>query len=539
MKVLSLLWTLCVLSPLVTASNDTQIQLNQVGAVYDDVLDHFQPDVQSRVFPWPDSAWINHNSMFAQVRQPPRPLLTNNSLANHTSTCFSDLVKIVMQLKKGHDIPQWLVSMLDATGKPPAGVLRGAMTWPGKLILISVLCMINEPTALPGYFRECQEIRASASEGLGHALRGQYCSMQWFVNVNASYEVPISHGMCVPDSCSNDLFEHINALKDLLKWMPQLRPLLEHLELRNVYCHPQPDDPSRKLDGPAIACLTVIGIFVLLALLGTSMHYFYNKMALVREYKTLIDDTSPSSSAELGDGDTINSGGVEVHVEDEHVLIRNNLSRAAQAPIVIEAAKSFSLMDNLSRLLDVNPARREISCVHGIRFLSMSWIILGHTYVFPILQIENLLDAFKDIDTLPFYTVMNGSFSVDSFFVLSGFLLSYLFYSEYRRADGERTSGFWFWVMFYVHRIWRLTPLYAIVLWIDASVAHYVSSGPYWDYGDQPNSENVLCAASWWRNLLYVNNFQNITSQCMAWSWYLANDMQFHVISPIFLVALQ
>ncbi|KAK3607214.1 hypothetical protein CHS0354_031712 [Potamilus streckersoni] len=63
----------------------------------------------------------------------------------------------------------------------------------------------------------------------------------------------------------------------------------------------------------------------------------------------------------------------------------------------------------------------------------------------------------------------------------------------------------------------------------------YWSDGPYW-----PNdgAELDYCQETWWTNLLYINNFVNVEKMCMPWSWYLANDMQFFILSPILLIAL-
>lgn len=63
------------------------------------------------------------------------------------------------------------------------------------------------------------------------------------------------------------------------------------------------------------------------------------------------------------------------------------------------------------------------------------------------------------------------------------------------------------------------------------------------------------CKKNWWMNLLYINNINNISVvfslnkthsynpiylllQCMGWTWYLAADMQFYVLAPIFIYSL-
>ena len=44
----------------------------------------------------------------------------------------------------------------------------------------------------------------------------------------------------------------------------------------------------------------------------------------------------------------------------------------------------FSLSANVSKLLDSNQNDRSISCLNGIRVISMCWVIVGHMFSFAI-----------------------------------------------------------------------------------------------------------------------------------------------------------
>ncbi|PRD20667.1 UNVERIFIED_CONTAM: nrf-6 [Trichonephila clavipes] len=80
----------------------------------------------------------------------------------------------------------------------------------------------------------------------------------------------------------------------------------------------------------------------------------------------------------------------------------------------------------------------------------------------------------------------------------------------------------------------RLTPVYMMFLAFYTTLMAYLGSGPLWNYKEtDPN-----CQTYWWWNLLYFNNFLTAANQCIPWSWYLANDMQFYVLSPLFMVTL-
>jgi len=43
------------------------------------------------------------------------------------------------------------------------------------------------------------------------------------------------------------------------------------------------------------------------------------------------------------------------------------------------------------------------------------------------------------------------------------------------------------------------------------------------------------CDTYWWYNILYINNFIKDAGKCVGHVWYLANDMQFFLLSPIIL----
>ncbi|XP_033764329.1 nose resistant to fluoxetine protein 6-like [Pecten maximus] len=129
-----------------------------------------------------------------------------------------------------------------------------------------------------------------------------------------------------------------------------------------------------------------------------------------------------------------------------------------------------------------------------------------------------------------FQAIMNALVSVDTFFTMSGLLLAYLFLKDIKK------NGKMNWPLFYFHRFWRLTPIYMLVLMIEATLTKYMGGdgGPMW----QREGIDTFCEDSWWTNLLYINNLTSLTKMCMGWSWYLSNDMQFFVISPLLLVPL-
>ena len=88
----------------------------------------------------------------------------------------------------------------------------------------------------------------------------------------------------------------------------------------------------------------------------------------------------------------------------------------------------------------------------------------------------------------------------------SGLLTSYLFMKEVKKRQG---ISFGFMIQYYIHRLWRITPPYMLVMFFSISLTRYLGVGPMFPKdGLEPN----FCRDVWWTNLLYINNF-NLVNQ--------------------------
>lgn len=142
--------------------------------------------------------------------------------------------------------------------------------------------------------------------------------------------------------------------------------------------------------------------------------------------------------------------------------------------------------------------------------------------------------------TFSYQFIGNATFSVDTFFFISGLLVTLLFLRGENKDKTITTLRFTLlglkkWSMLIFYRFVRLTPayLFAIVfteLSFKASYNKSVFSTGVFD--------DVTCGKFWWRNVLYINNWFPFQEFCMIWSWYLANDMQFYIVAALLLVFL-
>ncbi|XP_062587968.1 nose resistant to fluoxetine protein 6-like [Saccostrea cucullata] len=205
--------------------------------------------------------------------------------------------------------------------------------------------------------------------------------------------------------------------------------------------------------------------------------------------------------------------------------------------------KSFSIITNAPKLLSGKSGPGAITCLHGIRFFSITWIMLGHTYNYGLVKTPGVMTTVNFVDAIPmtqrfsFQAVVGAGYGVDTFYMISGMLLAFIQLKQMAKLKKDPKPGKigYYVFYYYFHRFWRLTPMYMIILMIYTCLTLYLGNGPMWP--KQIDSAEY-CRENWWTNILYVNNLVHTDKQCMAWTWFLANDMQFYVVSIILLFFL-
>ncbi|XP_023329081.1 nose resistant to fluoxetine protein 6 isoform X2 [Eurytemora carolleeae] len=195
---------------------------------------------------------------------------------------------------------------------------------------------------------------------------------------------------------------------------------------------------------------------------------------------------------------------------------------------------AFSLSRNGSKLLDSNESPNCIRCIHGMRFISMTWVIFGHGAMFILIDntVKNTMIE-KITENIEYQVMLNAYMAVDTFFFLSGFLLCYLLLKELERNSRHGLILF----NTYLHRYLRLTPAYLAVIGFLATLRNKMFIYP-------PNTDSgasEACRDQWWKMILYIhtlfdgdttNTIPKDSSMCMAQSWYLSVDMQMFLIGP-------
>ncbi|XP_076455759.1 nose resistant to fluoxetine protein 6-like [Babylonia areolata] len=194
------------------------------------------------------------------------------------------------------------------------------------------------------------------------------------------------------------------------------------------------------------------------------------------------------------------NGGVFVNEAASGSKVQSGSSRRAEEGVLSKMLLSFSVLRNGEKVLSCKQNPADIGCLHGIRVLSITWVILGHAFTMLGPATGNGLYMYKLMERFTFTVFPSGVLAVDTFFLL------------------------------------RLTPLYAVLLWVYIGIFPYLKEGPF-QYTIGMDSE-TSCREDWYLNLLYINNLKigDLEKMCFGWSWYLSNDMQFSFLAPLVLI---
>ncbi|KAJ8668277.1 hypothetical protein QAD02_009940 [Eretmocerus hayati] len=375
-----------------------------------------------------------------------------------------------------YNLSTWAVEFYDASGKLPEGVLSGS-------------------TYHLGNFDECLDIGKTPDDEAPQGIRGQYClsnvkigvpgegelsrnsSPMWrkFMKLERRYDNKIDElhwGICVPDSCtSHDVEELIEMIvaNTLARTNFGIR-----VGIPEGSCYK--NEPV-KVDGYAVAYLSVISFVIAIVIVATLYDICYIKNA-------------------------------------------DDIPRDVMPQILL----AFSMPANLKKLC--SPAHEDLKfeCISGIKFLSMVFVIAGHTLIFvvsgPVLNQKFWHEAIGKVENSVF---LNNPLLVDTFLLLGGFLFSRILLQE---LDKRKSVNFLF---LYIYRYFRLTPAYMVMLGLYVTWLPNLDSGPLWS---RMRLENERCRASYWANLLYINNYVNTDQLCMFQSWYLSVDTQLFILAP-------
>lgn len=387
--------------------------------------------------------------------------------------CAQSLLKIVFGLRK---LEKWAFKLLDSIGRPPSGILDVTMSDYGD-------------------YDQCLEVVSLTRSG-DEDFRGQHCNIQVehphipaltkhaiarlpqilkedsvYKDVLLTYtrlqtSIAVRVGICVPSTCSkDDVFKMLNPAVANLK----LGVSVAECETKSIVT----------LTEEQLVAICMFGLLGTVLLLGTLLEIVLN------------------------------------------IFQRPSFCESFRRKADKSVLATFGIFRNLKQLLTTEDVPSAMQCLHGIRVITMFWVVLSQTYLNVEFQaVRGLKFLIPAVESLFFQVIVNGLLAVDTFFFLSGLLLAMNVIRNLDKKNAKKqTCGI------FLYRYLRLTPG-CLVLLCFFTLVPLLGSGPIWKEKILP--EVAACRRNWWAVLLNVNNFVHSERMCLPSLWYVSADWQLH-----------
>lgn len=406
--------------------------------------------------------------------------------AKVSGACSGGMLKWILNLR---NMRSWAVKMLDAIGKPSAGILEGSLT-------------------MFGNYRQCLSIRAPDEDEIEivdefrEYFRGKYCVLKikpylpqkpTFYSLNSTinsllrksykyYEktaydelaelamafnfVNIRMDLCVPSLCSR---EDIQRVGDFLSKKLDMRAKVER-------CDVEPKENQSLIDESHLLWSMIFIILLLLVLISTltSMIFHIKKRSSKSKAKSLF--TSMSVYRSLS------------HVKNVH----------------------------MDRINDSKPA-----FLYTFRLIILLWIFLTSlTTQLDFQYLRELMTMRSIIMQIPMQLIVNSTLQFDALILLTAFTYSY-------QCINSNMSDL---IKYNISKYSRLMP--SIMLFVAITIITpllYQDRSPVWrDFVDEPAA---VCKSNGFINLLFLQNLLPLERICLPQTWIFCVELQLCILA--------
>ncbi|XP_033205028.2 nose resistant to fluoxetine protein 6-like isoform X1 [Bombus vancouverensis nearcticus] len=419
----------------------------------------------------------------------------------------------------------WALRALDISGMPSRGFVIGNNHWLGdpqdcKHFSENRTLLLSEKVRKNNSIYRNPNEEYSPFEFRFFIARARHNStVQYHVEVED--EDLITLGLCLPASCS--IGDVATMLDKVFRNETLFIGKLFNIHLKLIEVSDLMDNRQWLLSAKMISIIGVLLSLCATVIAATIYDVFLDRKRLNKERGKLTFESTNSIELENIKEEKRETGNEEPAPRESEQL--NRISKHLLC---------FSFLTNVKEIFKPEKGGNNLRVFYGLKTLTMAWIILGHVVFYAFHVMSNKWLVYILAESLLFQIISNFTLSVDAFFFMSGFLLSYSFLKERRKYQGippiaKRMNEFFQKI---VKRYIRLTPAYFFVILIailNFTWHHHVSALlPV----EHPNTK---CSKYWWTNILYINNFYRWDELCLTWSWYLPNDMQFFVFGSFLL----
>ncbi|CAG9822655.1 unnamed protein product [Phaedon cochleariae] len=368
------------------------------------------------------------------------------------------------------------------------------------------------------------------------------------LHLNSSFttEERVMHmGLCLPHACTD---------QDVKKIMEETSASSRKVTVKVEAVRSEHNRYNIWTDTTFIALCIAALIVIFLIVAGTGYDLYLENMKIAKMkakncFNGKFDSNMPDMKTKNGkcglyivnNNCNNNNNLIENHQLELNGNSNDSSSREPISRFILrEMLLAFSARMNIRTICDQSVGSDTISVIHGLKAISMAWVILGHTCIIAFKYSDNMEYRRIVQKEFLFQTVTNGTFSVDTFFFTSGLLVSFLYFRTNAKGKLDPlnkgngfVAGFLHFIGLIAYRFARLTVPYLFTVGlVEVSMKWFYYNSIF----EPPTMDHVNCPNYWWRNVLYINTLFPVEEMCMLWSWYLSDDTQFYVIGAVMLI---
>ncbi|KAH8278496.1 hypothetical protein KR018_004092, partial [Drosophila ironensis] len=417
------------------------------------------------------------------------------AISTDDEQCISDMEAVKGALSARNN---WALQMIDSWGSFPSGVLYGTFYSLGN-------------------FDECIAINQAINSS--QTIQGKYCfagiPLKNATEIEALQGFSIKIATCFPASCSGSQMDAITT--QLFQSLYNQTDLNVSLSVDESGCQTSDATPW---DGLTIFTVVILSLLAAIVTGFTLFDYF------------LCKDQSEYKNNQI----------LRTQFRHFYLIIE-------QIPVLVKIISARANSRSLFRVVDGSANPNVIDCLHGIRCLSLIWVVYLHEHMYCLISPNiNFIYAISWMEKPVASFFQHGYFSVDTFLFIGGLLVSMTALRTMEKTKGKLNVP-----MMYLHRLIRIWPVLAMAILVYVKLMPVVSGGPLFKSGFHGKE---ACVNGWYWDLLFIQNYatEDVVSfgfmvslssvfilflfQCLDQSWYLAVDMQLYVLSPLLLIAL-
>lgn len=458
----------------------------------------------------------------------------------------------VEEKKKMNSTRLELQQLMDSFGRAPSGLMQGNFIWLGNYNE----CLNTKKLLLPKSLEEPDKLEYVPFRYCIGSLR----DTSWPNKKPFDRLIVMKAAGCLPKTCDSLNYKNKYSLirqigdfngRDIDKGFG---------EISELYCLPDEQSALRQWYKAPKTAATVLalGSWLVFLLYCTWM---YAKLSSRNRKGGSSAAAAAAASDELGQeskqfGMTRGLSNEKLletkSAETRYLELYKSLSIINNLKLLFDTTKESSLMQAGDKLKEAEGARRrslielvkakypkiiDLNSLEGIKVICMTYVVMGHVLMCISTIVMNGYE-FANAQSLPFYLAnLAPAFAVNSFFTITGILTSFLLLKQ-NKEQNFMTSPLK-WVAFFVYRYMRIMPIYILVVLYAKYLAKFAGSGPFWDYATSSMGHRRTCEQeSWWWVILFGANFKSPLKHCVVSAWYLANDFQFFLVTPFFLILL-